>query len=56
VEQGHRSTSLSHLANISYKVGRGLAFDPHTERFFDDDANSYLKRAYREPYVMPEIA
>jgi predicted dehydrogenase len=56
VEQGHRSTSLSHLANISYKVGRGLAFDPHSERFSEEEANSYLKRAYREPYVMPEIA
>jgi hypothetical protein len=56
VEQGHRSTSLSHLANISYKVGRGLAFDPQSERFSDIEANSYLKRVYREPYVMPEIA
>jgi len=56
VEEGHRSTSLSHLANISYRLGRGLAFDPRTEQFADAEANAYRKRAYREPYVVPEIA
>lgn len=56
VEVGHRSTCLSHLANISYRVGRGLEFDPRTERFTDDEANTYRKRIYREPYVVPEIA
>ena len=53
--EGHISTSLSHLANISYRLGRELSFDAHSERFVDDDqANGYLTRNYRHPYVVPE--
>jgi len=49
------STTLAHLANISYRTGRKLTFNPHSERFIgDDDANSYLTRQYRHPYVLPE--
>ena len=55
VEQGHLSTSLCHLANISYRVGRKLEFDPETETFpGDDEANRWLTREYREPYVVPD--
>ncbi len=53
--EGHKSTVLAHLANISYRTGRKLTFDPQTEAFpGDEEANSYLTRKYREPYVMPE--
>jgi predicted dehydrogenase len=53
--EGHRSTVLSHLANISYRTGRKLNFNPETEAFNDDtEANSYLSRNYRYPYVMPD--
>ena len=55
--QGHMSTSLCHLANVSYRTGRKLEFNPYSEKFInDDDANSYLTRAYRHPYVMPASA
>ncbi len=55
VEDGHLSTSLCHLANISYKTGRKLTFDPATETFpGDDEANKLLTREYREPYVVPD--
>ena len=55
IEQGHLSTSLCHLANISYRVGRKLDFDPDTETFpGDDEANALLTREYREPYVVPD--
>ena len=55
VEQGHLSTSLCHLANIAYRVGRKLEFDPQNETFSDDEAaNALLTRKYREPYVMPD--
>lgn len=55
IQEGHMSTTLCHLANISFRTGRKLTFNPHTERFVDDaDANAYLTRDYRYPYAMPE--
>jgi len=55
VEEGHLSAALVHMANISYRTGRKLHFDPKTERFVnDDEANGLLKRNYREPFVIPE--
>ena len=55
VFEGHMSTSLCHLANISFRAGRQLVFDPATETFpGDDEANGYLTRKYREPFVLPE--
>jgi len=56
VEIGHQSVLLCHMANISYRVGnRQLEFDPQTETFTNcDQANKYLKREYRKPWVVPE--
>lgn len=57
IEFGHRSTLLSHYGNIAYRTGRKLTIDPATEGFVnDDEANGYVKREYREPWVVPEIA
>jgi predicted dehydrogenase len=54
VEQGHYSTMLCHLANISYRVGnKKLLFDSKTETFKDaPDANAFLKRTFRAPWVI----
>ncbi len=55
--EGHRSTILPHMANASYRLGRTLSFDPKTERFVGDgakEANVFLKREYRKPFVVPE--
>jgi predicted dehydrogenase len=56
VEQGHYSVMLCHLANISYRVGnQKLTLDPKTESFINaPDANKYLKRTYRAPWVIPD--
>ncbi len=57
IEEGHLSTLLCHLGNISYRVGnRRLLFDGKTERFVnDEEANRLLRRpVYREPYGIPE--
>ncbi len=56
VEQGHYSVLLCHLANISYRVGnRKLTLDPKAETFIDfPEANKYLKRTYRNPWIIPE--
>ena len=57
VEKGHQSTLLCHLANIAWRTGnRTLAFDAATESFPESpDANRFLKRAYRPPWVVPEV-
>ncbi|MCI0334145.1 MAG: Gfo/Idh/MocA family oxidoreductase [Planctomycetes bacterium] len=54
--EGHRSTLLSHIANISYRRGgRQLTFDAQTESFVDDrEANQLLKRDYRAPWCVPD--
>ncbi|MEN6533894.1 MAG: Gfo/Idh/MocA family oxidoreductase [Bryobacteraceae bacterium] len=52
---GHMSTSLCHLANIAFRTGRKLTFDPATETFPGDaEANALLTRKYREPFVVPD--
>jgi predicted dehydrogenase len=53
--QGHLSTSLAQLATISYRTGRKLVFNPDAEKFVNDsEADKYLTRKYRAPYVLPE--
>ncbi|MEO1618512.1 MAG: Gfo/Idh/MocA family oxidoreductase [Planctomycetota bacterium] len=51
VEIGHRSTTMSLIANISYAVGRRLQWDASTETFVDDaEANELLHYEYRSPW------
>jgi predicted dehydrogenase len=56
VEIGHLTVLLCHIANISYRVGnKRLELDPQTETFTNcDEANKYLKRKYRQPWVVPD--
>ena len=55
VEDGHLTSSLSHLGHISYRLERVIRFDPKTERCIgDEEANRMLTRKYRPPYVVPE--
>jgi hypothetical protein len=55
IEEGHLSSSLPHMANIAFRVGRGLVFDPKKETFVGDaEADKLLTRTYRAPYVIPE--
>jgi predicted dehydrogenase len=54
VLEGHLSSALPHLANISYRVGRALTFDPKTETFAGDkEADKLLTREYRKPFEIP---
>ncbi|NUM55003.1 MAG: Gfo/Idh/MocA family oxidoreductase [Candidatus Hydrogenedentes bacterium] len=52
IEEGHLGAAMFHLANIAYRTGKTLRFDPKTERFTDDDANRLLGRTYRPPYTI----
>ncbi|MFW6103748.1 MAG: Gfo/Idh/MocA family protein [Bacteroidota bacterium] len=55
IEEGVYSCALIHLANISYRVGRTLYFDPERMRIKgDEEANRMLTKEYREPYVVPK--
>ncbi len=49
VHAGHRAATIVHLANISARVGRSLAFDPVRETILNDqEASSLLGRTYRD--------
>jgi predicted dehydrogenase len=55
IVEGHYSSALPHLANISYLLERGLKFMGDYERFVNDpEADMLLTRVYRKPYVVPD--
>lgn len=56
VEQGHQSVLLCHLANIAWRSGKGsLQFDAEKESFPNaPEADQFLKRKYRGPWIIPE--
>ena len=56
ITEGAISTMLVHLANISYRVGRTLYFDPETYTCKgDEEANALFRRKYRAPFVVPQL-
>jgi len=55
IEEGAISTTLVHLANISYRVGRTLHFDAESYSCIgDEEANRMFRREYRKPFVVPD--
>ena len=55
IVEGHFSSALPHLANISYRLGRGLKFMGDYEKFANDpEADALLTRVYRKPYIVPQ--
>ena len=51
LEEGHRSTSFAHLANIALKVRSRLEWDPAKEVFLNNEAaNQLLHYEYRKPW------
>ncbi len=55
IREGHISTSLCHLGNIATRLKRTLHFNPNAEQFVnDDEANTYLTKFYRAPFILPE--
>jgi predicted dehydrogenase len=50
-EVGQRSAAVCHLANIGYRLGRALTWDPARERFVEnEEANKLLDREPRAPW------
>lgn len=53
VEVGHSSCTMCNIGNIAYELNRPLQWNPIVEKFMnDDEANSKLHYAYREPYTL----
>ncbi len=53
--EGHKSATLVHLANASYRLGRTINFDPETETVLNDpEATELLRGTYRDPFIVPE--
>ena len=53
----HLSSGHAHLANIAYRLGHSLEFDPQREEFKDcPEANALLKRDYHPDFVAPTLA
>jgi predicted dehydrogenase len=56
VEIGHNSMIACHLGNMAYRLGRRVKWDVENERVIgDDEARSYVTRAYRAPWKLPQI-
>jgi predicted dehydrogenase len=52
--KGHRSTTMSLLGMLSWKLGRSLEWNPETETFVNDPAaTALLRRDYRGPWIYP---
>jgi predicted dehydrogenase len=53
IEEGHRSTSFAHLANIALATGQRLQWNPEKEIFINNEkANKMLHYEYRNPWKL----
>lgn len=51
VEEGHRTATACHLANLSLRTGRKLRWDPEKEEIIGDaETSQMLERPYRAPW------
>lgn len=56
IEEAHRSTNVSLLGMLSFKLGRSIEWDGANEKVVGDaDANKLLRREYRGPWKYPEV-
>ena len=56
IEEGHYSTVLPLLSNISFRLGRSLTFNIENENFENDnEANKMLTREYRKPFEVKNM-
>lgn len=54
IESSHRSTNMSLLGMLSYKLGRSVEWDGGKETCVgDDEANALLRREYRGDWIYP---
>lgn len=57
IEEGHISSAMCQLANLSQELGRTLVYDPKSRTVRDDpEATQRLARPYRAPWQHPDPA
>ena len=50
-ERSHRVATIYHLANVAFRCGRPLKFDPDTEQIVgDEEANRLVNQPMRAPW------
>ncbi|MCK5209044.1 MAG: hypothetical protein KAQ79_13515, partial [Cyclobacteriaceae bacterium] len=53
IEEGHRSTTFAHLANIAHRTNSKIEWDADKERVTNNEkANDLLHYEYRKPWSM----
>lgn len=52
VEIGHRTATVCNMGNIAYELKRPLKWNPHREKFDDDEANKLRSREMRKEWVV----
>lgn len=56
IEIGAHIARISHLGNISYRLGRKVFWNPEKQEFTDDaEANQMVKANYRAPWTLPKV-
>jgi predicted dehydrogenase len=54
--EGHLTSALPHLGNISYRLGRALTFEGTAEKFVGDrEADKMLTKEYRAGFDLPRV-
>jgi predicted dehydrogenase len=52
---GAETATLSHMTNISCRLGKALHWNDQTKTFDDKDANELIKAKYRAPWKLPTV-
>jgi hypothetical protein len=52
---GAEVARLSHMGNISCRVGSALHWDNETGVFDNPEANRLIKANYRDPWKLPKV-
>lgn len=56
IEIGAHIARISHMGNISYRLGRKVFWDAEKQEFINDaGANELVKANYRAPWILPKI-
>ncbi|KAA6325198.1 Inositol 2-dehydrogenase [termite gut metagenome] len=56
IEKGAFGTILAHMANISFRTGTRVEYDPKTRKFVNNpSANAFINPVYRAPWKFPPV-